>query len=97
MAQTINLTTATYDPAGIFNATWDRLKLDGNLGFYVRLDSTFGTQVFFARDPATVSVSLPVQFDMCAYSVTVYGLSGYDTQNDDVHSIQYQIPDWPPS
>jgi hypothetical protein len=98
MAYAINLKTATYDAAGIVSATWDLLKLDGNVGFCVRIDWPLGYQEFFVRDAAAVSVSLPMQFDTAyAYSVTLYGLKDDDDINDDVYSRQLQIPDWPPA
>ncbi|ANN79306.1 hypothetical protein [Bordetella flabilis] len=98
MAYAINLKTATYDPAGIVSATWDLLKLDGNVGFSVRIDWMNGFNAFLVRDAAAVSVSLPMQFDTAyTYSLTLYGLKDDDDENDDVYSAQLQIPDWPPS
>lgn len=96
MAYAINLKTATYDPAGVVSATWDPFKLAGNVGFWVRVDWKYGFDSFLVRDPAAISVSLPMQFDKAyTYTLTVYGLLDDDDVNDDVYSATLQIPDWP--
>lgn len=98
MAYPINLKTATYDPAGIVSATWDLLTLAGNVGFWVRIDWPNGYNAFFVRDPAAISVSLPMQLDrQYAYTVTLYGLQDDEDVNQNVYSATVHIFGWPPA
>jgi hypothetical protein len=94
---TIDLKTASYDGIGTVTATWGRVKVNGNAGFWARVDWDLGYQSYFVRDPDAVSVSLPMQFDhsVASYSLTLYGLSDPDSVNDDLYSAPLPVSGWP--
>ncbi|CAM3472895.1 Fibronectin type-III domain-containing protein [Bordetella sputigena] len=98
MAYAINLKTATYDRKGIVSATWDLLTLAGNVGFWVRIDWPNGYNSYYVRDPAAISVSLPMQLDRAyKYTVTLFGLVDDDDINQNVYSATVNIFGWPPT